>query len=55
MCSTRFEIVLSVNLMCPTLIVLSAGKLSEPKIDELIDVLQGNPAVVWNLRYVDLS
>lgn len=26
------------------------GKFAEPKIEELLDVLQNNPVVIWNLR-----
>lgn len=27
------------------------GKFAEPKIEELLEVLQGNPVIIWNLRY----
>lgn len=30
---------------------VALGKFAEPKIEELLEVLQGNPVIIWNLRY----
>jgi hypothetical protein len=32
------------------MIMAALGKFAEPKIDELLEVLQGNPVIIWNLR-----
>lgn len=35
--------------------ILALGKFAEPKIDELLEVLQGKPVIIWNLRLVSYS
>jgi hypothetical protein len=44
---------LDVSFITPTLLAL--GKINDNNIDELILTLQGQPAILWNLRFVDDS
>lgn len=43
---------LDVSFITPTLLAL--GKINDNNIDELILTLQGQPAILWNLRFVDI-
>lgn len=43
---------LDVSFITPNLLAL--GKINDNNIDELILTLQGQPAILWNLRFVDI-
>ena len=42
------------RILIPLVIFVTSalGKFAEPKIEELQEVLQGAPVIIWNLRFV---